>query len=93
MYAIQGPSPRRLLPRRHLTALPVGSALDVSTLVDFLPAYLYPRNERTVEQWGVAGFSLGGHSTWIAAKNGAPSHARARARHNELTNPFIFRTP
>jgi len=64
------------LPPFHLDrTLPssVGSALDVTTLIDFLPSYLYPRNERIIDQWGIAGFSLGGHSTWIAAKaGGAP---------------------
>ena len=47
-----------------------GTANDVSFLIDFLPAYLYPNDERTVVRWGVAGVSLGGHSTWITLKNG-----------------------
>ncbi|KAJ7593558.1 hypothetical protein C8J56DRAFT_931373 [Mycena floridula] len=32
----------------------------------FLPAYLFPQGGRTIEEFGVAGISLGGHSTWIA---------------------------
>lgn len=47
-----------------------GTARDVSFLIDFLPAYLFPNNERTIVEWGVAGKSLGGHSTWIALKQG-----------------------
>lgn len=56
----------------YLLLLPwlVGTAQDVSLIADFLPSYLYPSNERTIGQWSVAGFSLGGHSTWIALKNG-----------------------
>jgi len=42
-----------------------GTARDVSFLIDFLPAYLYPLEERTIT-WGVAGISLGGHSTWLS---------------------------
>lgn len=47
-----------------------GTALDVSFLIDFLPAYLFPNGERTIEEWGVAGVSLGGHSTWISLARG-----------------------
>ncbi|CAA7268161.1 unnamed protein product [Cyclocybe aegerita] len=43
----------------------LGTAHDVSFLVDFLPGYLFPGGEHKVENWGVAGRSLGGHSTWI----------------------------
>ncbi|ETW82929.1 hypothetical protein HETIRDRAFT_54410 [Heterobasidion irregulare TC 32-1] len=46
-----------------------GTARDVSFLIDFLPSYLFPRDERTIVEWVVAGISLGGHSTWIALKN------------------------
>ncbi|KAI0324680.1 hypothetical protein GY45DRAFT_1313470 [Cubamyces sp. BRFM 1775] len=50
-------------------AIQTGTANDVSFLIDFLPAYLYPNDERAIVRWGVAGVSLGGHSTWIALKN------------------------
>ncbi|KAF8896490.1 Alpha/Beta hydrolase protein [Infundibulicybe gibba] len=43
----------------------MGTARDVSFLVDFLPGYLFPSGERTIVKWGVGGISLGGHSTWI----------------------------
>lgn len=46
-----------------------GTASDVSLLIDFLPSYLYPSNERPISLWAISGFSLGGHSTWIALKN------------------------
>ncbi|KAF8638187.1 hypothetical protein AX17_002384 [Amanita inopinata Kibby_2008] len=33
---------------------------------DFLPFYLFPSGERTIDRWVVAGISLGGHSAWLA---------------------------
>ncbi|KAJ3817072.1 Alpha/Beta hydrolase protein [Lentinula raphanica] len=45
-------------------AIQDGSSRDVSFLVDYLPAYLYPESERKISGWGLAGISLGGHSTW-----------------------------
>ena len=53
-----------------LTPIIDGTARDVSFLIDFIPAYLYPSAERTISTWGVAGISLGGHSTWISLSNG-----------------------
>jgi len=47
-------------------SIQTGTARDVSFLIDFIPAYLYPSAERTISTWGVAGISLGGHSTWIS---------------------------
>ncbi|KAG7450969.1 uncharacterized protein BT62DRAFT_984275 [Guyanagaster necrorhizus] len=47
-------------------SLQTGTARDVSFLIDFLPAYVFPEQERIVTGWGVAGVSLGGHSTWIS---------------------------
>jgi len=44
-----------------------GTAQDVSFLIDYLEAYLFPAGERSIVEWGVAGISLGGHSTWIVA--------------------------
>ncbi|TFK40093.1 Alpha/Beta hydrolase protein [Crucibulum laeve] len=43
-----------------------GTARDVSFVIDFLPAYLYPMGDRAIVEWGVAGISLGGHSTWLS---------------------------
>lgn len=42
----------------------------MSFLIDYLPAYLFPLGERTVDRWGVAGISLGGHSAWILLGGG-----------------------
>ncbi|KAI0759565.1 Alpha/Beta hydrolase protein [Trametes elegans] len=50
-------------------AIQSGTARDVSYLIDFLPAYLFPNAERTVASWLVAGISLGGHSTWIVLRD------------------------
>lgn len=37
-----------------------GTARDISFLIDFIPAYLFPEGERTVEKFAVTGVSLGG---------------------------------
>ncbi|KAF4574275.1 hypothetical protein EYR36_005608 [Pleurotus pulmonarius] len=44
----------------------LGTQRDLSHLIDFLPSYLFPSGERIIEQWGVAGISLGGHTAWLA---------------------------
>ncbi|CCM04687.1 uncharacterized protein FIBRA_06873 [Fibroporia radiculosa] len=46
-----------------------GTAQDISFLIDWLPAYLYPSEERTISQWIVAGLSLGGHAAWYTLRN------------------------
>ena len=38
--------------------------------MDHLASLLYPMGERTIVEWGIAGVSLGGHSTWIALAHG-----------------------
>ncbi|KAI5475082.1 hypothetical protein MNV49_001958 [Pseudohyphozyma bogoriensis] len=43
-----------------------GTARDVTFLIDFLPATIFPKGERQVTDWFMAGISLGGHSTWLA---------------------------
>ncbi|PWZ02485.1 hypothetical protein BCV70DRAFT_168376 [Testicularia cyperi] len=47
----------------------VGDARDVSFIVDFLAPYLFPYDERRVDQWVVTGKSLGGHATWHVLAN------------------------
>lgn len=47
----------------------VGDARDTSFLIDFLPSYLFPQNERCVAEWVVTGKSLGGHSAWHVLAN------------------------
>jgi len=46
-------------------SIQTGTARDVSFLIDFLPSYIFADGNQIVD-WGVAGISLGGHSTWIA---------------------------
>jgi hypothetical protein len=55
---------------RYRLSLPVGTAQDISFLIDFLPSYISPNGELEIERWGVAGISLGGHSTWLALAHG-----------------------
>lgn len=47
-----------------LYAMVHGTARDVSFLIDLLPAYIFPQDERTVACWACTGKSLGGHSVW-----------------------------
>lgn len=46
-----------------------GTAHDVSMLIDYLPSYLFPTEERSIE-WGVMGVSLGGHAVWLCLEKG-----------------------
>jgi predicted esterase len=86
-------------------AIQTGTANDVSWLIDFLPPYLFPEDERQITEWMVAGISLGGHSTWIVLKNeprvkigfpiiGCPDYLKlmeARAiKHSLRLEPPIF---
>jgi len=41
-----------------------GTSTDVSFLLKMLPAYLFPKDERTVSLFAVTGKSLGGHAAW-----------------------------
>lgn len=47
----------------------LGGAADVSFLIDLIPPYLFPHDDRTISQWCVTGKSLGGHSTWHVLKD------------------------
>ncbi|KAL7421065.1 hypothetical protein Q5752_003949 [Cryptotrichosporon argae] len=47
-----------------MAAMVYGAGHDVSLVVDFLPAYLFPNAERAVEEWIVTGISLGGNAAW-----------------------------
>ncbi|KAH9011894.1 Alpha/Beta hydrolase protein [Lactarius pseudohatsudake] len=47
----------------------IGSLKDVSFLIDVLPSYVFPHDERTVGEWVLAGFSLGGNATWFALRH------------------------
>ncbi|KAJ9125549.1 hypothetical protein QFC22_000511 [Naganishia vaughanmartiniae] len=46
-----------------------GTARDISFLIDFLPAYLFPEGEKTIEKFAVTGVSLGGHASWIVLRD------------------------
>lgn len=43
-----------------------GTARDISFLIDFIPAYLFPNGEKVIEKFAVTGISLGGESCHIA---------------------------
>ncbi|PWN29298.1 hypothetical protein BDZ90DRAFT_230191 [Jaminaea rosea] len=47
----------------------LGNAADVSFLIDLLPAYLFPHDDRRVSAWCVMGKSLGGHAVWHVLKD------------------------
>jgi len=52
---------------RHLydmAATVVGGCHDVSLIIDFLAAYLFPHGERVIEEFIPTGVSLGGNVTW-----------------------------
>jgi len=67
MYAIQGRQTFSIYSQNGFSILgTVGTARDVSFLIDFLPSFLYPTGRMPIAEWGVAGKSLGGHATWIA---------------------------
>lgn len=41
----------------------MGGTMDVQYVMNLLPAYLFPRNERIVEEFMCVGFSMGGESS------------------------------
>ncbi|KAA1467396.1 hypothetical protein DENSPDRAFT_926577 [Dentipellis sp. KUC8613] len=46
----------------------IGTARDVSFVIDFLPSYLFPNGEHTIAEWAAAGTSLGAHIVWFVLK-------------------------
>lgn len=44
-----------------------GTALDLSAVLDFLPSYLFPDGQHSIDRHIVAGVSLGGHASWVSA--------------------------
>lgn len=46
-----------------------GTQHDISYLMDFLPAFLFPRGEKTIDEFFVTGVSLGGHATWATLRH------------------------
>lgn len=88
-----------------LYSMIVGTAQDVSLIVDFLPSYLFPYDDRRIAQWVITGKSLGGHTAWHVLANdpritigvpfiSCPAYATLmadRARSSFVTNgpPYI----
>ncbi|KDQ28626.1 hypothetical protein PLEOSDRAFT_1102666 [Pleurotus ostreatus PC15] len=66
IYMLSGPQRLILDCRLDMYGIQLGTQRDLSHLIDFLPSHLFPHGERTIEQWGVAGISLGGHTAWLA---------------------------
>lgn len=68
--------------------------------MDHISSHLYPMGERNIVEWGIAGYSLGGHSTWIALAReprlrigipivGCPDYAKLIAHRAQTTDlPF-----
>lgn len=54
-------------------AVQTGTARDVSFLIDFLPAYLFPNGEKHVEEFFVTGVSLGGEFSNIIPLSSLPN--------------------
>ncbi|BEI93114.1 uncharacterized protein CcaverHIS019_0507420 [Cutaneotrichosporon cavernicola] len=50
------------LSQAHATL--VGGVQDFELVMDSLASYLWPRDERRIEEWMYTGVSLGGHLTW-----------------------------
>jgi dienelactone hydrolase len=64
----------------------VGAVKDVSFLIDVLPSYVFPHDERIIGEWVLAGFSLGGHATWLGLRHGALPFAVA-CTYKQLSGP------
>jgi len=47
----------------------IGALKDVSFLIDVLPSYIFPHDERIIGEWVLAVFSLGGHATWLGLRH------------------------
>lgn len=77
-----------------------GTAQDLSLLISYLPAYLFPTGQHRITQHLVLGVSLGGHAAWHAVLHdprieaavvvvGCPDYARLmadRARKSKLAS-------
>jgi hypothetical protein len=54
-----------------------GTARDISFLIDFIPAYLFPEGEKTIEKFAVTGVSLGGELLSQALSRGGSAVDRS----------------
>jgi hypothetical protein len=51
-------------------SIEIGTAQDVKFLITMLPVFLFPEGKTRVENWLVAGVSLGGHETYMVLSDG-----------------------
>jgi hypothetical protein len=54
----------------HMATTITGGKQDHQLVMDFLPAALFPKEERKVVEWLSAGVSMGGHVTWRLLREG-----------------------
>ena len=47
---------------------------DVSFIIDQLPTFVFPNEERVITSWTVSGKSLGGHASWHILKGAHSAH-------------------
>ena len=47
---------------------------DVSFIIDQLPAFVFPNEERVITSWTVSGKSMGGHASWHILKGAHSAH-------------------
>jgi len=73
-----------------------GTAADTSLLLDYLPGYIFPDSDRTIDHNIVLGISLGGHAAWHVVTQdprfsasipviGCPDYARLMADRARLS--------
>ncbi|EJT50316.1 hypothetical protein A1Q1_00421 [Trichosporon asahii var. asahii CBS 2479] len=58
------PSYRDAMRPADMLTVVQGGVQDYTMVMDFLPSYLWPTDERTVDRWMVSGVSMGGHVMW-----------------------------
>lgn len=57
--------PANPLHAADMHSIQMGTARDVSLLIDYLEPYVFPEVDHQISQYLCAGISLGGHSTWL----------------------------
>ncbi|WVQ81181.1 hypothetical protein IAT38_003303 [Cryptococcus sp. DSM 104549] len=90
-----------------MAATVAGGCHDVTLIIDFLEAYLFPHGEKIIEEFVLTGISLGGNVTWRLAREepriktlipiiGLPFEAfpvYLRARASSLSPPLPWEAP
>lgn len=64
-YFVLKPRSSRPMSRLDLYSLFRGTTSDVSALIDVIPSYLFPKDEKTIEGFWMTGISLGGQSSYL----------------------------